>query len=200
AIPTPETEALRLPDSLNPRYSYGGSKIVTELIAFNYAKEHFQKVQAFRPHNIYGADMGWKHVIPQFVQRAAAALDGGTGPAPFPIQGDGKETRAFCHVNDAVSGILTMYDRGAHREVYHIGTQDEVSMRDLAERVGRTVGGTLDIQPGPAPEGGTPRRCPDISKMRALGYAPQVSLDDGLKDTVAWYLENPDDTSGNALM
>ena len=61
-VPTPETAALTLPDSLNPRFSYGGSKIASELIAFNYAQDHYRKVQVFRPHNVYGPDMGWKHV------------------------------------------------------------------------------------------------------------------------------------------
>ena len=72
-VPTPETVPLTLPDSLNPRYSYGGSKIATELIAFDYAQDHYRKVQVFRPHNVYGPDMGYKHVIPQFITRAAAA-------------------------------------------------------------------------------------------------------------------------------
>ena len=63
-IPTDENAILMVPNSLEPRYSYGGSKICSELIAFNYKTD--AKVQIFRPHNIYGADMGWKHVIPQF--------------------------------------------------------------------------------------------------------------------------------------
>ena len=69
-IPTPENVHLMLPDSLNPRYSYGGSKIITELIAFNYGLEFFRKIQVFRPHNVYGPDMGYKHVIPQFALQA----------------------------------------------------------------------------------------------------------------------------------
>ena len=96
-VPTPETVPLTLPDSLNPRYSYGGSKIATELIAFDYAQDHYRKVQVFRPHNVYGPDMGYKHVIPQFITRAATAREEmSAGPVPFDIQGDGTETRAFC--------------------------------------------------------------------------------------------------------
>jgi nucleoside-diphosphate-sugar epimerase len=199
-VPTDESAALMLPDSLNPRYSYGGSKIVTELIAFNYAQEHFRKVQAFRPHNVYGPDMGWKHVAPQFILRAMDAVEGGASPAPFPIQGDGSETRAFCYVDDVVDGILKMYASGGHREVYHIGNDVEVSVRDFAHAVGRAVGGTLDIQPGPSAAGGTPRRCPDISKMRALGYAPQVDLDEGLRRTAEWYRAHRHDAPASDLM
>jgi UDP-glucose 4-epimerase len=200
-VPTPETIPLTLPDSLNPRYSYGGSKIVSELIAFNYAQDHYRKVQVFRPHNVYGPNMGWKHVIPQFVLRAADGRDtNATGPAPFSIQGDGTETRAFCYVDDIVSGLLTMYENGGHREVYHIGNDEEVTVRDLAERIGKVLGVELDIRPEEAAAGGTPRRCPDISKMRELGYQPTVALDEGLQRTVAWYLDHRNDTVANDLM
>jgi UDP-glucose 4-epimerase len=200
-VPTPETIPLMLPDSLNPRYSYGGSKIVSELIAFNYAQEHYRKVQVFRPHNVFGPDMGWKHVEPQFIVRALAARDAyPDGGAPFNIQGDGTETRAFCYVDDIVSGILTMYEKGGHREIYHIGSDVEVTIRELASRIGKIVGVDLDIRPGRAAEGGTPRRCPDIGKMRALGWSPEVGLDEGLERTVAWYAEHRSDVVRNELM
>jgi len=197
-VPTPETIALMLPDSLNPRYSYGGSKIVSELIAFNYGQDHFRKVQVFRPHNVYGPNMGWKHVEPQFIMRALAAQD--AGDPSFGIQGDGSETRAFSYVDDVVAGILTMYEKGGHREIYHIGNQEEITIRDLAARIGKIVGIDLDIRPGELQAGGTKRRCPDISKMRALGWSPVVALDEGLERTVAWYREHRDERPTNALM
>jgi UDP-glucose 4-epimerase len=197
-IPTPETIPLMLPDSLNPRYSYGGSKIVSELIAFNYGRDHYRQVQVFRPHNVFGPNMGWKHVEPQFIMRALAAQ--AAGDAAFPIQGDGSETRSFCYVDDVVEGILTMYEKGGHREIYHIGSDEEITIRELAERIGRIVGIDLKIEPGELQAGGTPRRCADISKMRALGWSPVVGLDDGLKRTVAWYREHGNDVPANDLM
>ena len=199
-VPTSETIPLMLPDSLNPRYSYGGSKIISELIAFNYAQEHYRQVQVFRPHNVYGPDMGWKHVVPQFIVRALAVDASSGGTAPFEIQGDGTETRAFCYVDDVVGGILTMYTNGGHREIYHIGSDEEVSIRDLAGRIGKTLGVDLDVRPGSAAEGGTPRRCPDITKLRAIGYQPAVNLDDGLERTVAWYREHREAFVSNKLM
>ena len=200
-VPTPETIPLMLPDSLNPRYSYGGSKIVSELIAFNYAQNHYRKVQVFRPHNVFGPNMGWKHVEPQFIMRALAAQDAHpNGKAPFDIQGDGTETRSFCYVDDIVQGILTMYEKGGHREVYHIGSDEEVSILDLAARIGKIVGVDLDIRPSAAAAGDTPRRCPDITKMRALGWSPAVGLDEGLAPTVAWYRDNRDVVPANDLM
>ena len=200
-VPTPEVIELTLPNSLNPRYSYGGSKIASELIAFNYAQEHYRQVQVFRPHNVYGPDMGWKHVIPQFVTRAVVGREATPDASvPFEIQGDGSETRAFCFVDDVVSGILTMYAHGGHREVYHIGNDEEVTIRDLAVRVGRSLGVDLDIRPGEAATGGTRRRCPDITKMRSLGYRPQICLDEGLQRTISWYVEHSRDVVANELL
>jgi UDP-glucose 4-epimerase len=197
-IPTPETVPLMLPDSLNPRYSYGGGKIVSELIAFNYGQDHYRQVQVFRPHNVFGPNMGWKHVEPQFILRALACQEAGDGK--FPIQGDGTETRSFCYVDDVVEGILTMYEKGGHREIYHIGSDEELTIRELAARIGKIVGMDLDIQPGALQQGGTKRRCPDISKMRALGWSPVVGLDEGLERTVAWYRANRDLVPANDLM
>jgi len=197
-VPTDETVPLMLPDSLNPRYSYGGSKIVSELIAFNFGQDHFRKVQVFRPHNVYGPDMGWKHVVPQFLTRAMAARD--SGDPSFEIQSDGTETRAFAYVDDVVDGIVMMQARGGHREVYHIGNDHEVSIRELVAVTGRVVGVDLAIRPGPAAAGATPRRCPDISKMRALGYAPKLGLEDGMRRTAEWYAAHRQTTPENALM
>ena len=198
-VPTPETIPLMLPNSFNPRYSYGGSKIVSELIAFNYAQDHFRQLQVFRPHNVYGPDMGWKHVIPQFILRAVEVLEAGP-PARFLIQGDGAETRAFAYVDDVVDGIITMYENGQHREIYHIGNDHEVSIRTLVDRLGKVMGGDLVIEPSDAAQGGTPRRCPDISKMRAIGYNPVVDLDEGLRRTVEWYIANRAKAAANELM
>lgn len=197
-VPTSEDIPLMLPDSINPRYSYGGSKIVSELIAFNYAQDHFRQMQVFRPHNVYGPDMGWKHVAPQFILRALELVK--NGDRNFNIQGDGMETRAFAYVDDVVDGIITMYENGGHREVYHIGNDQEVSVRDLAAEVGKAVGQYLTVVPGPIQEGGTPRRCPDISKMRAIGYDPKIDLATGIARTVKWYTDNQHLSGSNNLM
>lgn len=192
-VPTDETVPLMLPDSLNPRYSYGGSKIVSELIAFNYHRDQFRKVQAFRPHNVYGPDMGWKHVLPQFILRAKELVGRlPTGRVPFPIQGDGQETRAFCYVDDIVDGIITMHEDGKHREVYHIGNPEMVSIADLVTTVADVFGREFEVQPSALAEGGTKVRCPDISRMRALGYEPRVSLTEGVRRTAEWYVTSSD--------
>ena len=68
-IPTDENESLKIPDIFNPRYSYGGGKILTELMGIHYGKKYFKKLIIFRPHNVYGLNMGNEHVIPEFIRR-----------------------------------------------------------------------------------------------------------------------------------
>lgn len=199
-VPTDETIELMLPDSLNPRYSYGGSKILTELVAFNYGMDSFDKVQVFRPHNIYGPNMGWKHVIPQFIIRALDGMDKYGAEIPFDIFGTGQETRAFCHVNDVVDGIVTMQEKGEHRNIYHIGNDHEVSMLDLANIVAQQLGVTLTFNHLDAHQGATPRRCPNIAKMRTLGYNPSVTLEEGVQHCIAWYKDNRTAPQDNKLV
>jgi nucleoside-diphosphate-sugar epimerase len=192
-VPTAEDVALSIPDPLNPRYSYGGGKLISELMAINYGRKFFERVLIFRPHNVYGPDMGWEHVIPQFALRLhKLAQAQKSGALRFDIQGSGQETRSFCFVDDLVAGVLAMRDKGEHLGIYHVGTMDEVTVADLARRVAKAAGRDIALVPGPLQAGGTQRRCPDISKLARLGYKPRVPLDQGLKATLDWYWRNAD--------
>ena len=190
-IPTDETAPLVVPDPMNPRYSYGAGKIISEMMAINFGRRFFERVLIFRPHNVYGHNMGWEHVVPQFALRMKrAVVEHPSGVVPFQVQGTGNETRSFCHISDLIHGVQVMRQKGEHLGIYHIGTSEEVTIADLARRVAKCFGRTIEVLPGPGPEGGTSRRCPDITKLRALGYSPQVSLSEGLKEAVAWYDNN----------
>lgn len=192
-VPTAEDVPLSIPDVMNPRYSYGGGKLACELMALNYGRRGFRRVMVFRPHNVYGPDMGWEHVLPQFILRAAEAVEAHpSGPVPFPIQGDGSQTRAFTHIDDFVDGVLAMLARGAHLGLYHIGNPEEITIRELAAKVLRCMGREAQVISGKEPPGATPRRCPDITRLRGLGFAPKVGLDAGLQPMVDWYLANRD--------
>jgi nucleoside-diphosphate-sugar epimerase len=193
-IPTPENVPLVVPDILNPRYSYGGSKLAAELIAFNYGRTGFDRVVVFRPHNVYGPDMGFEHVIPELTMRAAAAVAAGParGPVRFPIKGDGRQTRAFIHVDDFTDGLFTVIDKGQHLNVYHIGNPDEVTVETLARMIFEEFGRMPAFEHELAPAGEARRRCPDISKLRALGFAPHIPLAQGLPGVVGWYRANAD--------
>jgi nucleoside-diphosphate-sugar epimerase len=190
-VPTDEGVPLVVPDPLNPRLSYGGGKIISELMVINHGRKHFERVLIFRPHNVYGPDMGFDHVIPQFAVRLKRAMSKhASGAVPFPIQGSGVETRSFCHVDDLVQGVMVVREKGEHLGIYHVGTAEEVSISELARRMAKIAGREIVLGPSAALEGSTPRRCPDISKLAALGYRPRVPLDEGLPPTLKWYWDH----------
>lgn len=191
AVPTDESAPLVVPDPHNPRLSYGAGKIISEVMAINYGRKFFDRVLIFRPHNVYGPDMGWEHVIPQFslrMKQAAARHRNGT--VPFEILGDGRQTRSFCHIDDLIRGVMLMRGKGEHLGVYHAGTTEEIAIAELARRIAAQSGREIAIVPRPAPAGEAARRCPDIGKLKKLGYAPQVTLAAGLPPTVDWYWAN----------
>jgi len=193
SVPTDESVPLVIPDPLNPRYSYGGGKIISELMTINYGRENLDRAVIFRPHNVYGPDMGWEHVLPQFVLRMKKLCAEQPGPTVrFPIQGSGQETRAFVFIDDFIDGLMLVADRGEHLGIYHIGTQEEVSIADVAALTGSYFDRRVEIVPGALMAGGTPRRCPDITKLAALGYRPRTELRDGLPVLAKWYSENAD--------
>ena len=191
-VPTDESVPLMIPDVLNPRLSYGAGKIISEMMAINYGRKHFERVLIFRPHNVYGPDMGFDHVIPEFAVRLnrAIASHAEGGAVPFPIQGSGEETRSFCHVDDLIAGVMVMRERGEHLGIYHVGTTEEVTIADLARRIARTAGRQIALEPSQVRAGSTARRCPDISKLAALGYRPRVPLDQGLPPVLRWYWDH----------
>ena len=197
-IPTDETAPLTVPDVMNPRFSYGGGKIVCELLAVNYGRKFFDRTLIVRPHNVYGPDMGREHVIPQFVLRMKEFGERQPdGVVEFPIQGTGEETRAFIYIDDFTRALLLVMEQGDPLGIYHIGSEREVSIRDLAHLVGRACNREIRVVPGDLLAGSTPRRCPDVAKLHRLGFTPQVSLEEGLRRTAEWYLATSDVGQGS---
>jgi nucleoside-diphosphate-sugar epimerase len=189
--PTDETAPLVVPDVLNPRYSYGGSKIISELVAINYGRSLFERVVIFRPHNVYGADMGWEHVVPQFCLRAIEQIKlHPTGVLPFPIQGDGTQTRAFTYIDDMIDGLITVIEKGRHFEIYNIGNPEELAVAEVARAIIHEFGRSAELQPSTLPQGSVLRRCPDITKLRHLGFIPKIPFATGIKLVVEWYRDN----------
>lgn len=95
-IPTSENEMLKVPDVYNPRYSYGAGKIISEMLSLYYGKKFFKKMIIFRPHNVYGEDMGHEHVIPELINKALKNKKN----KYIKIKGKGKEIRSFIYIND----------------------------------------------------------------------------------------------------
>ncbi len=188
-IPTPETERAIVPDLLNPRYSYGGGKLISELMTIHYARKYGFSASIFRPHNVYGPDMGREHVIPELFLKMKDASQGfRAAEATVSIQGSGRDRRAFCYIEDFIDGVMLCAEKGEAGQIYHVGNdREEVDILDLVHRMAGVLGIRADIVHEPQPAGGTTRRCPDISKLRSLGFEPRISLDEGLRRTLAWY-------------
>ena len=190
-VPTDETAPLIVPDPLNPRYSYAGSKIISELLAINAGRKDFSRVVIFRPHNVYGPDMAWEHVIPQFCLRAIEMIEAyPEGPLPFEIQGDGTQTRAFTHIDDMIDGLMCIIEHGGHMNIFHVGNPEELTIADVAYRIVSCFGRQARLVTTPLPEGSTLRRCPNIDKLRGLGFAPRVPFAKGIGPVVDWYRAN----------
>lgn len=181
-IPTPEEVPLCIEDISHPRFTYAVTKMLGESGFLNYSRILGFEATIVRYHNVYGPRMGFKHVLPHLVVRFRA------GEEPFKVYGH-DQTRAFCYITDAVKGtVLAMEQPGTNGQIYHIGTQDEITIGDLIHYTGELMNFTGSYENAPTYPGSVSRRCPDITKARTqLGFVPEVSWKEGVKQTVNWY-------------
>ena len=177
-VPTNEKEMLKIPDIYNPRYSYGGGKIISELLGIHYGKKYFKKLVIFRPHNVYGPDMGNGHVIPQFINRMKK------NKKYFNILGSGNEIRSFIHIKDFTDSFDLILKKGKHLAIYNIGTQEKIKINKLALLIAELMNKKISIKRKKIAKGSTKIRCPDIAKMKKLGFRKKIPLKIGLKNII----------------
>jgi len=178
-VPTKETEPLKIPDIFNPRYSYGGGKILTELMGINYGKKFFKKLVIFRPHNVYGPYMGEEHVIPEFIKKVKNLRKG-----ILKIQGSGKESRSFIYIDDFVEAFYLLITKGKHLNIYNIGSTESIEIIDLAKTILKLFNKKAKIKKTAIKKGGTKIRLPDVSKIKKIGFLQKYNLDEGLKKII----------------
>lgn len=180
--PQPETYWGNV-DPVGPRSMYDESKRFAEALTVAYARERSVDARIVRIFNAYGPRMQLDdgRMPSSFI---AAAIRG----EPLPVHDAGAQTRSLCHVGDTARGLVAAMDQGLAGEVYNIGRPDEISVLEFARRVVAAVGSASSISFVPGRPQDIHRRLPDITKAkRELGWAPLVSLTDGLRETVAWY-------------
>ena len=175
-VPTDETESLKIPNIFNPRYSYGGGKIITELMGIHYGKKFFKKLIIFRPHNVYGKNMGNEHVIPQFINRFIA-LKGKN----FKIQGTGNEVRSFIYIEDFLNAFDLILNKGKHLNIYNIGTEEKIKIKDLVIKLSKIFKKKVVMKKTLLSKGSTKIRIPNIEKIKKIGFLPKFNLNKGLK-------------------
>lgn len=176
-IPTDETEPIKIPDILNPRYSYAGGKILTELIGINNAN-YFKKMIIFRPHNVYGPDMGNEHVVPELIKKII------NSKTSIRIKGSGSQTRSFIYIDDFVEAFYILFKKGKHMNIYNIGTQEQIKIIELAKLIMKVLKKKLTIKHEKLALGGTQHRTPNIKKIKKLGFISKISIIQGLKKII----------------
>ena len=182
-IPTDEQEALKIPDIYNPRFSYGGGKILTELMGIHYGKKFFKKLIIFRPHNVYGPNMGNDHVIPEFINRFRKMKKKNN---KFTIKGNGNETRSFIFIDDFISAFDLILKKGKHLNIYNIGTSEQIKISQLALKISNFFKKKIILRRTKIAKGSTKHRCPNILKIKKLGFTKKYNLNLGLRKIIDW--------------
>ena len=187
-IPTKENEPIKIPDVFNPRFSYSAGKILTEIISINNSN-NLKKLLIFRPHNVYGPDMGFEHVIPELIFKIFKNSKN-KKKVNLKIKGSGDETRAFNYIDDFVDGFMIMLKKGKHLNIYNIGSDEEISIKNLVKNISKISKIKINIRNSEIAKGSTLRRCPDITKLKKLGYKPKIKIKNGLIPMINWYKKN----------
>ncbi|MBN6149442.1 SDR family oxidoreductase [Xanthomonas sp. AmX2] len=170
--------------TIGPRACYDEGKRCAEAAFFDYHRLYGTDIKVGRIFNTYGPRMRTDdgRVVSNLIVQALRG-------EPLTLYGDGSQTRSFCYVSDLVEGIMRLMasPRGWTGPV-NLGNPHEITVAELAERVLALTGSSSRIVRRPVPKDDPTRRCPDIGLARGeLGWEPQVSLDDGLRHTIAWF-------------
>jgi dTDP-glucose 4,6-dehydratase len=171
-------------DELKPRNPYAASKAGADRLAYSFWATYGVPVTIVRASNNYGPYQYPEKLIPLFITNA---LD----DRPLPLYGDGRNVRDWLHVSDHCRALDVVIERGESGEVYNIGGSNEVANIDLTRRLLDILAKpeTL-IQPVPDRPGHDRRYALDSSKVRALGWRPEIPFEDGLLATTEWYRQN----------
>ena len=151
-------------------------------MGINYGRNFFKKLIIFRPHNVYGPNMGNEHVIPEFINRIKKNKKN-----YLQIEGPGKEIRSFIYIDDFVDAFMLLIKKGKHLNIYNIGTKEKTNIRQLAFMISKNLYRKIKIKNKPLKKGSTKIRIPDVTKIKSLGFRKKINLKSGLKKTISAY-------------
>ena len=185
SVPTPESEGfVGEPEPTNG--GYGWAKRMSELLAKYYVEEFGMKIGIVRPYNCYGprdhVDPATSHVIPALIKRVY------DGENPINVWGSGNQTRAFLYVTDMADGMIMALEKNPQPTPINLGTDEEVSIKELINKIIKISGVKSKVVFDKSKPDGSPRRNSDNRLMiKKIGFIPQISLDEGLRNTIDWY-------------
>jgi UDP-glucuronate decarboxylase len=169
---------------IGPRSCYDEGKRCAETLFFDYHRQNQLKIKVIRIFNTYGPRMHPNdgRVVSNFIMQALRGEN-------ITIYGEGTQTRSFCYVDDLIEGMIALMDTGDDvTGPINVGNPDEFTMIELAENVLRLTGSKSKLVKMPLPEDDPRQRQPDITRARnTLGWEPKVKLEDGLKETIAYF-------------
>lgn len=190
ACPQPMKEEHLLTGTLEPtNEGYALAKIAGLKMVELYRRQYGFPGFSVTPCNLYGTndsfDPTHAHVLSSLVRKFADAVDAGADSVA--VWGSGTAKREFMHVDDAAEAVLFLMEHDAPPAVINVGWGEDVSIRELAEMVARSAGFAGQIAWDASKPDGMPRKCMEVSRMQALGFTPRVTLEEGIRRTLAEY-------------
>lgn len=170
-------------NTIGIRACYDEGKRCAETLFFDYHRQNRVDIRVIRIFNTYGPRMLYNdgRVVSNFIVQALRGDD-------LTLYGDGSQTRSFCYVDDLIDGMIRMMDQDVEIGPMNLGNPGEFTVLELAEMVLRLTGSRSKLAFKPLPQDDPARRRPDISRAKAaLGWQPKVALEDGLKETIAYF-------------
>ena len=189
--PQPIPEEALLTGALEPTNEwYAIAKIAGIKLCQAYRRQYGDDFISAMPTNLYGArdnfDLQNSHVIPALIRKAVAAKE--AGEETIEIWGSGSPRREFLDVRDCADAMIFLMKTHSDDEHVNVGSGNDVTIAELAGKVCAIAGLSSDIRFDRTKPDGTPRKLMSADKIRALGWSPKITLDEGLKDAFDWYL------------
>jgi len=168
--------------------AYAVAKIAGIELIKSYRKQYGYKWISAMPTNLYGPndnfDLETSHVFPALIRKfSEAAKNGGS----VELWGTGSPKREFLHVDDLAKAVVVLLEKYNADDHINVGTGEDVTIKELAETIASAAGFSGDVKWDSTKPDGTPRKVMDVSKIKSLGWAPQISLEEGVRQTVEYY-------------
>ena len=171
---------------------YAIAKIAGIKLCETYREQYGADFISAMPTNLYGPgdnfDLKTSHVLPAMIRKFHEAKE--DGHRAVTLWGDGSPMREFLHSNDLAEALVFLMKNYSDNQFMNVGYGSDVTIKELAELIQNTVGHEGEIEWDSSKPNGTPRKLMDSSKLRSLGWAPKISLDEGIQKVYSEYLQN----------